>query len=267
MAGKNKTGKLEYQLAFEYRSLKWLVLEIVLFSVFAEMAYIYFKVKNIDTNDDIAFAPFISESLWLVIFYITMIIGFLGVAYLIFGDRKDYNGMYALRTMPIDTKHILISKLGVSVIAMLGIYGSQLISFLFTWSLYTDNVPVAKRLSHALNIALVKDKFIHACFPNTIIGLIINIFVIIILCIGFSYMLYAVKTRSTNKILISGVFFIINLVAAIVFVVMGARVPFVPADIKELTDDMNIFISIGIVAYVGTLGLIIRKMYREFIYE
>ena len=131
MAKQSKTGKLQYQLAFEFRSLRWLVLEIVLFSVFAEIAYIYFKVKKISSNDDVAFAPFISDSLWMILFYSTMIIGFLGVSYVVFGDRKDFNGLYALRTMPIETKHIVISKLGVSLIAMLGIYGSQLLSFIF----------------------------------------------------------------------------------------------------------------------------------------
>ena len=90
MAKKSKTGKLKYQLAFEYRSLKWLVLEIVLFSVFIEIAYTYFNVKNIKSNDDIAFAPVISGGLWQILFYITMIIGFLSVAYVVFGDRKDF---------------------------------------------------------------------------------------------------------------------------------------------------------------------------------
>ena len=127
MAKKNKTGKLQYQVAFEYRSLKWFVLEIVLFSIFAELVYTYFKLKNIDTRQDVDFAPIISGSLWQLLFYATMMIGFLGVAYIIFGDRMDFNGMHALRTMPIDINHVIISKLGVSFIAMLGIYASQLI--------------------------------------------------------------------------------------------------------------------------------------------
>ena len=267
MAKKSKTGKLKYQLAFEYRSLKWLVLEIVLFSVFIEIAYTYFKVKNIKSNDDIAFAPVISGGLWQVLFYITMIIGFLSVAYVVFGDRKDFYGLYALRTMPIDTKYIIISKLGVSILAMLGIYGSQLLSFIFSWSLFTGKIQVARRVSHALNIALVKDAFIYSAFPYTLLGLVINIVVIIILTIGFSYLLYSVKTRITSKILLSGVFFILNLVAAVAFVAIGVRVPFIPINIEGISANTSIVVSICVVVYIGALGLIIRKMYKEFIYE
>lgn len=267
MAKKNKTGKLQYQLAFEYRSLKWLVLEIVLFSVFAEMVCTYFKVKNIASNDDVAFAPFVSGGLWQILFYATMIVGFFGVAYVIFGDRIDFNSMYALRTLPIETKYIVISKIGVSIIAMLGIYGSQLISFVFTWSLYADNVPVAKRVSHALNYALVKDSFIYATFPSSIVGLFLNVVVIIFLVIGFSYLLYSLRTRDFNKVLFGGIYFIINLVAAIVLSFMGVRVPFVPVVAKEPQANMMIGIIIIIVVYLGALGFMIKKMYDEFLYD
>ncbi|MBE5934926.1 MAG: hypothetical protein E7262_03955 [Lachnospiraceae bacterium] len=267
MAKKNKTGKLQYQFAFEYRSLKWLVLEIAMFSVFAELAYTYFKVKNIDSKDDVAFAPIISGSLWQIIFYAAMIIGFLSVAYVVFGDRMDFNGMYALRTMPIDIKHIILSKLGVSVVAMLGVYGAQLLSFMFTWSLFTENVPVAKRESHALNYALVKDKFICSSFPATIGQFFINILFIVVMVIGFSYLLYSARTRNSNKILLGGFYFIVNLVAIIVFIMLGVRVPFIPSTVKNLSSDVMIGVSITLVVYIGALGVMMRKMYKEFIYE
>ena len=267
MAKKNKTGKLQYQFAFEYRSLKWLVLEIVLFSVFAELVYTYFKVKNITSNDDVAFAPIVSGSLWQLLFYATMMVGFLGVAYVIFGDRIDFNSMYALRTLPIEMKHIVISKIGVSIIAMLGIYGSQLLSLVFTWSLYTDNVPVAKRVSHALNYALVKDPFIYATFPTNIVELLWNVVVIIFLVIGFSYLLYSLRTRDFNKILFCGIYFIVNLVVAIVLTFMGVRVPFVPVIVKDVQGNMMIGIIISIIIYLGVVGYMITKMYKEFMYD
>ena len=267
MAKKNKTSKLQYQLAFEYRSLKWLVLEIVLFSVFAELVYTYFKVKNITSNDDVAFAPIVSGSLWQVMFYATMVVGFFGVAYVIFGDRIDFNSMYALRTLPIEMKHIVISKIGVSVIAMLGIYGSQLISFVFTWSLYTDNVPVAKRVSHALNYALVKDPFIYATFPSGIVELLLNVAVIIFLVIGFSYLLYSLRTRDFNKILFCGIYFIVNLVVAIVLTFMGVRVPFIPVAAREVQGNMMVGIILTIVVYLGAVVFMVSKMYEEFMYD
>ena len=134
MAKKSKAGKLKYQLAFEYRNLKWLVLEITMFSVFLELVCAYFKSKKLTGNDDIYFHPIISGGIWQFLFYGTMLIAFLSVSYIIFGDRKDFNGLHALRSMPIETKHILISKLVVSVVAVIGIYGSQLLSFIFAFA-------------------------------------------------------------------------------------------------------------------------------------
>ena len=64
MLKKGKIGKLEYQIAFEFRSLKWFVLEVSLFSVFLELIYMYFKTKGVESKSDLYFHTFISRGIW-----------------------------------------------------------------------------------------------------------------------------------------------------------------------------------------------------------
>lgn len=267
MAVKNKATKLQYQIAFEYRSLKWLVLEIAMFSVFFQLAYMYFKVQGDISNEDIYFHKFISGGLWEIIFYITLLLGFIGVAYTVFGDKKNFYGLYALRTMPIENKDILISKLFTSIVAMLGIYSAQLLSFVFAWSIFSEKIPSAKRVQNALNYALVKDNFIYACFPKNIGYLLVNIIAIIILVIGFSFLFYAVKTERSSKILLAGFYFIINIVFVLILVFIKVRIPFVPAVASDVTANSSIPLVIATIAYFAVLVLTVTKMYKEFIYE
>ena len=46
MLKKGKTGKLEYQIAFEFRSLKWFVLEVIMFSIKIHREIITYKRKT-----------------------------------------------------------------------------------------------------------------------------------------------------------------------------------------------------------------------------
>lgn len=267
MFKKGKIGKFEYQIAFEFRSLKWFVLEVTLFSVFFELMYMYFKTKKIESNTDLYFNTFISSGIWEVLFYATMIIAIIGIGFIVGGDKKNYNGLLALRTLPIDIKDIVLSKTIVSVVSILVIYGSQLLSLMFAWSLFADNVPSAKRVDHALNYALVKDPFIYACFPNTIIGLLINIVVIILLCIGSVYIFYAIKTSNRNKIIIGAMFFGVQVVAAILLILLKVRTPFVHAKSSAVNGDVAIQLAIVGVIYLALNVLTCINMYKEFEYE
>ena len=267
MLKKGKTGKLEYQIAFEFHSLKWFVLEVIMFSVFFELIYMYFKVRGIESNSDLYFHTFISSGIWEIIFYLTMIISVVGIGYILGGDKKNFNGLLSLRTLPIDLKDIVISKVIVACASVLAIYSSQMISLMFAWTLFTEKVPSAKRVSHALNYALVKDPFIHACFPNTIITLVINIVVLILLVIGSMYMFYAVKTNNQNKIIIGGMYLGIHVVAALLLFLLKVRIPFVHAPSGKINGDIAIQLAIIGIVYAALNILTCINMYKEFEYE
>lgn len=267
MLKKGKTGKLEYQIAFEFRSLKWFVLEVVMFSVFFELVYMYFKVRNIKSNTDLYFHTFISNGIWEILFYLTMIISIVGIGYIVGGDKKNFNGLLSLRTLPIHIKDIVVSKVIVACVSVLAIYGSQLISIMFAWSLFTEKVPSAKRVSHALNYALVKDPFIHACFPNEILTLLLNIAVLVLLVIGSVYIFYAVRTHNQNKVIVGAMFFGIHVVAALLLFLLKVRIPFVHAPSGTINGDIAIQLAIIGIVYVALNILTCANMYKEFEYE
>ena len=244
MLKKGKVSKLNYQIAFEFRSLKWFVLEVVMFSIFLELIYMYFKTRNIESTSDIYFHTFVSLSIWEVLFYATMIISIVGIGKIVGGDKKGYNGLSSIRVLPLQVKDIVLSKVIVSIVSILAIYGAQLLSFMFAWSLFAESVPTAKRVSHALNYALVKDAFIHACFPNTIGGLLINIAVLILLVIGSVYMFFAIRTGNNNKIIIGGMFFGIQVLAMILLMILGVRVPFIHFPTRESSGSVAVQLSI-----------------------
>lgn len=267
MFKKGKINKLNYQIAFEFRSLKWFVLEVVMFSVFLELIYMYFKTKNVIASEDLYFHTFISCGIWEALFYLTMIIGIVGVGKLVGGEKKGYNSLMTLRVLPLETKDIILSKVIVSVVSILAIYGAQLLSFMFAWSLFAESVPSAKRVSHALNYALVKDPFIYACFPSNILNLLINIIVLCLLVIGSVYMFYAVRTANQNKIVIGGMFLGTQLIAMVLLMLLRVRVPFIHFPTSTSNGNVAVALSIIGVVYLALNVLTCINMYKEFYYE
>ena len=267
MFKKGKINKLNYQIAFEFRSLKWFVLEIVMFSVFLELIYMYFKTKNLEESQDIYFHTFISGGLWEVLFYLTMVIGIVGVGKLVGGEKKGYNSMMTLRVLPLSIKDMVLSKVIVAVVSILAIYGAQLLSFMFAWSLFAESVPTAKRVSHALNYALVKDNFIYACFPSNFLHLLVNIVVLCFLVIGSTYMFYAVRTGEQNKIVVGGMFLGTQLVAMVLLMLLKVRVPFIHFPVDTSNGSVAVVLSIIGVVYLALNVLTCVKMYSECHYE
>ena len=267
MLKKGKIGKLEYQIAFEFRSLKWFVLEVSLFSVFLELIYMYFKTKGVESKSDLYFHTFISRGIWEILFYATMIIAIVGIGYIVGGDKKNYNGLLALRTLPLDIKDIALSKVIVAIIAVMTVYASQIFSLMFGWTLFSENVPSAKRVSHALNYALVKDSFIHACFPSTILGLLINIVVLIVLCMGSVYLFYALKTENNEKRIVAAMFWGVQVVAAVLLFLLKVRIPFVDARTSAMNGDIAIQLAIIGIVYAALNILTFVNMYKQFEYE
>lgn len=267
MFKKGKINKLNYQIAFEFRSLKWFVLEVVMFSVFLELIYMYFKTKNIESPSEIYFHTFISGGIWEILFYLTMVIGIVGVGKIVGGEKKGYNSLMTLRVLPLSIKDIVLSKVIVAVISILAIYGAQLLSFMFAWSLFAESVPTAKRVSHALNYALVKDNFIYACFPSDFLKLLINIVVLCFLVVGTTYMFYAIRTGNQNKIVIGGMFMGTQLVAMILLMLLKVRVPFIHFPVSTSNGNVAIVLSIIGVVYLALNVLTFVNMYKECHYE
>ena len=113
----------------------------------------------------------------------------------------------------------------------------------------------------------MKDPFIHACFPNTIITLVINIVVLILLVIGSMYMFYAVRTNNQNKIIIGGMYLGIHVVAALLLFLLKVRIPFVHAPSGKINGDIAIQLAIIGIVYAALNILTCINMYIEFEYE
>ena len=118
-----------------------------------------------------------------------------------------------------------------------------------------------------MNYALVKDSFIHACFPSTILGLLINIVILIVLCMGSVYLFYALKTENNEKRIVAAMFWGVQVVAAVLLFLLKVRIPFVDARTSAMNGDIAIQLAIIGIVYAALNILTFVNMYKQFEYE